>query len=678
MDATTDMPVDASTEVPVDASTEAPVDASTEAPVDASTEAPVDASMDAPVDASTDAPVDSSTDTPVGASTDAPVGASADAPVGASADAPLDASTDAPVDASTDADASGANSGGPSAQGLIELVGGGVKEKVTQPSVAAAASPATIIAGGAGVESSSSGVSDATVTPAATSAAQPMPPRLSGDNAGAVEIDLDPPPSPPPSPPLSTSGNSGGYLSERHAPVDGKSMVASGDGVGGGSDLGTGIGSGNETGGGGEGGSVLGSLEKDLELTGTGKAEKRETVGGGSREDEVEGEETTGAAASSSAFEGAASEASSTVTVVETDRMSVETARREVIYLCPRCGAIVATQERMDETRKNLRIRSFKNALSKSFLLAFGVGRDVLEDDPKLGVKGSIVTKGVVGLMYGSIYEDLVDFMFRCVGLSGSDRFLDIGSGIGQVVMQAAAWAGCASAGVEIVEKRHGVSVRLLGALRSVVAAAATEGDQEEDAKLHTEALNKARLIQGDFVEKWDQVKDSTVIYLNNSGAWFKAEAQCLVTGKEPSESTIQAALDLISLGHNTSDPANLAEKASTGDPRRWLACAEVKLVGLLREMNHAVTLITMEALDDPPQAWTRREVAFPCLPETRVATYHSGEIKFQIYTTSIGPWRCGDCGDRFCRAWHSCPCTKHRKNLRDRSARDPEMYRER
>ena len=50
--------------------------------------------------------------------------------------------------------------------------------------------------------------------------------------------------------------------------------------------------------------------------------------------------------------------------------------------------------------------------------------------------------------------------------------------------------------GVEIVEKRHGVSVRLLGALRSVVAAAATEGDQEEDAKLHTEALNKARLIQ--------------------------------------------------------------------------------------------------------------------------------------------------------------------------------------
>ena len=37
-----------------------------------------------------------------------------------------------------------------------------------------------------------------------------------------------------------------------------------------------------------------------------------------------------------------------------------------------------------------------------------------------------------------------------------------------------------------------------------------------------------------------------------------------LVTGKEPSESTIQATLDLISLGQDTSDLANLADKVST------------------------------------------------------------------------------------------------------------------
>lgn len=30
---------------------------------------------------------------------------------------------------------------------------------------------------------------------------------------------------------------------------------------------------------------------------------------------------------------------------------------------------------------------------------------------------------------------------------------------------------------------------------------------------------------QGDFVDKWDMVKDCTVIYLNNTGTWFKAKA---------------------------------------------------------------------------------------------------------------------------------------------------------
>lgn len=47
---------------------------------------------------------------------------------------------------------------------------------------------------------------------------------------------------------------------------------------------------------------------------------------------------------------------------------------------------------------------------------------------------------------YGSIYEEAVDFMFRECGLTAEDRFLDIGSGIGQIVTQAAAWAGCPAA----------------------------------------------------------------------------------------------------------------------------------------------------------------------------------------------------------------------------------------
>lgn len=46
---------------------------------------------------------------------------------------------------------------------------------------------------------------------------------------------------------------------------------------------------------------------------------------------------------------------------------------------------------------------------------------------------------------YGSIYEGVADFIFRACGLTRHDCFLDIGSGLGQIVTQAAAWAGCRS-----------------------------------------------------------------------------------------------------------------------------------------------------------------------------------------------------------------------------------------
>lgn len=44
---------------------------------------------------------------------------------------------------------------------------------------------------------------------------------------------------------------------------------------------------------------------------------------------------------------------------------------------------------------------------------------------------------------YGSICDQAVDRILRDCGVTENDRFLDIGSGIGQVVMQAAACVGC-------------------------------------------------------------------------------------------------------------------------------------------------------------------------------------------------------------------------------------------
>lgn len=47
------------------------------------------------------------------------------------------------------------------------------------------------------------------------------------------------------------------------------------------------------------------------------------------------------------------------------------------------------------------------------------------------------------------------------------------------------------------------------------------------------------------------------------------------------------------------------------GDPKRWLNCPEAKLVDLIHDLDHVVTLVTMEELYDPPQAWSRKEFIY-------------------------------------------------------------------
>lgn len=47
---------------------------------------------------------------------------------------------------------------------------------------------------------------------------------------------------------------------------------------------------------------------------------------------------------------------------------------------------------------------------------------------------------------YGSVFEPAVDLMFRTSKLTSKHKFLDIGCGIGSIVLQAAAWAGCQAA----------------------------------------------------------------------------------------------------------------------------------------------------------------------------------------------------------------------------------------
>lgn len=62
---------------------------------------------------------------------------------------------------------------------------------------------------------------------------------------------------------------------------------------------------------------------------------------------------------------------------------------------------------------------------------------------------------------YGRANPNLVEEVIRKAGICKEDRFIDIGSGIGHVVMQVACTAGCPCAGIEVVTGRHAAAMQL-------------------------------------------------------------------------------------------------------------------------------------------------------------------------------------------------------------------------
>jgi Histone methylation protein DOT1 len=62
---------------------------------------------------------------------------------------------------------------------------------------------------------------------------------------------------------------------------------------------------------------------------------------------------------------------------------------------------------------------------------------------------------------YGRILPDAADCFFRLMELSRDDSFVDLGSGIGSLVLQAAYTIGCPSRGIEIVKGRHEAALEL-------------------------------------------------------------------------------------------------------------------------------------------------------------------------------------------------------------------------
>ncbi|CAM9638644.1 unnamed protein product, partial [Hapterophycus canaliculatus] len=162
---------------------------------------------------------------------------------------------------------------------------------------------------------------------------------------------------------------------------------------------------------------------------------------------------------------------------------------------CPECGydllkldvVDVLTQEQTYEgTREQEQAyKTFERALKTSLEdPRYGIGKTREEfEDP---FKGSIGSGSNRTAMYGSVFEAAVDQMFRNSKLTSEHKFLDIGCGIGSIVLQAAAWAGCQAAGIEIVEDRFAGAVELYSAFKKTVFA-----EREMGTLLHPEVVDK-------------------------------------------------------------------------------------------------------------------------------------------------------------------------------------------
>ena len=142
-------------------------------------------------------------------------------------------------------------------------------------------------------------------------------------------------------------------------------------------------------------------------------------------------------------------------------------------------------------------------------------GVDALESTQ--AIKGLKVC-GQEKLMYGAIRAPLIQEMIRIAHVTPEDRFIDIGCGIGTVVMQMAAMTGCTATGIELDAARYVVGTVLCDDLLKAVRE---QGGDEEVPGFVDGLQDRIRLINEDIRQHEQEIVNSTCIYFNNHGSWF-------------------------------------------------------------------------------------------------------------------------------------------------------------
>ncbi len=131
--------------------------------------------------------------------------------------------------------------------------------------------------------------------------------------------------------------------------------------------------------------------------------------------------------------------------------------------------------------------------------------------NPKILVRYAPNSKEV----YGEVNPKLVNEFIRQVGLTSDDIFFDLGSGVGNVVLQVAAQTGCEAHGVEIRPELHNIALSIKD------YCAGSTGGQD---------FSRAHFVNGDVSNPSIDITSATVVYVNNF--CFPEQLQQLVLEK--------------------------------------------------------------------------------------------------------------------------------------------------
>ncbi|KAL6060677.1 Histone-lysine N-methyltransferase, H3 lysine-79 specific [Balamuthia mandrillaris] len=151
------------------------------------------------------------------------------------------------------------------------------------------------------------------------------------------------------------------------------------------------------------------------------------------------------------------------------------------------------------------------------------VREDVGEYNPRVLREYAPSSKEV----YGEVNPALVNDIIREVELTREDVFYDLGSGVGNVVLQVAAQVGCKAVGVEIRPELHRIALRMRERTMQLLQQAERSPQRDgEEAQVDGGDITasqpqryhcgEVQLLCGDLSNPTFDLSEATVVFLNN------------------------------------------------------------------------------------------------------------------------------------------------------------------